>query len=406
MFACSVDSQDSDATDQPITSNEAQIVDFEFDAQVVAASDMETRKAIVSQLFYTIGPLTSQKNANGRVGEVELTNVNETAHDATKTVTYHAKLPVAWPKGVSVPKNYPLSLPADTTQLDAFNAKYDQKCGADEYGQDTFWHDFNPLADGCKLDAADITKTTAKIKKDQRVTTGVYPEYDKVWSDGALNVVAIFGESDGGADGDAGVAAHDQFVSAVTNAVPGASTKENDKTASVLKDTVISGTVRTADGDKPVTVTILLVDTLYQAGDDFDKRYDDISEKADFIVYNGHSELSKNTNALAQKGKVAKGQYQIYFFDSCDTFAYLDTSLTDRRREVNGADVDPNGTKFLDTFTDVLPSYFSNYSNSSMTVLTALMNPQTPKTYNDILSDLPADQVVVVAGEEDNSYKP
>jgi hypothetical protein len=406
LVACSVDSQNTDGADQPITSNEAQIVDFDFDAQTVASSDMETRKAIVTQLFYTIGPLTTQKNANGRVGEVELTNVVETASGATKTIKYHAKLPVAWPKGVSVPKSYSVVLPADTTKLDDFNAKYDSKCGKDEYGQDVFWHDFNPLADGCKLDAGDITRATVKITKDKRTTTGMYPEYDKVWADGALNVVAIFGESSGGADGDEGVQQHDLFVSAVADAIPGAQTKENDKTASVLKDTVISGTVKTQDGDKPVTVTVLLVDTLYQAGDDFDKRYDAVSEKADFIVYNGHSELSKNTNALAQKGKVAKGQYQIYFFDSCDTFAYLDTSLTDRRREVNGADVDPNGTKYLDTFTDVLPSYFSNYSNSSMTVLKALMNPDAPKSYNDILSDLPADQVVVVAGEEDNSYKP
>ena len=85
-------------------------------------------------------------------------------------------------------------------------------------------------------------------------------------------------------------------------------------------------------------ITSLLIGTLYTSGADFDARYDPLSEKADLVVYNGHSELSKNTNALARKGKVAPKQYQMFFFDSCDTYAYLDTKLVDRRREVNGAD--------------------------------------------------------------------
>jgi len=228
------------------------------------------------------------------------------------------------------------------------------------------------------------------------ITTGKYPEYNLVWADSSFDIVALFGESDGGASGDAGVAEYESFLEQAKLAVPNATTKENPKTASVLRDITISG--------GGVTITALLIDTLYTAGSDFDKRYDPLSQKADMVIYNGHSELSKNTNALARKGKVDPKKYQIFFFDSCDTYAYLDTALTDRRKQANTDD--PKGTKYLDVATNVLPSYFSNYANSSMSLVKALIDRNAPKTYNDILSELPSDQVVVVSGEEDNAYKP
>jgi hypothetical protein len=387
---------DAEGGDDAITSNDAQIVDFTFDGEVIAAKETDTRKAIIDQLFYTVGILTTNFNANGQVGRVTLSNVQPSVNGATQTIKYHAVTPVAWPKGQKVPKTQAMTLPHDATKLDAFNAKYDGKCGKNEYGQDTFWHDWNPLADGCTPDAADVFKSTAKVTKDKTVTTGKYPEYDLVWADNAFNVVALFGESDGGAQGDAGVAEYESFLEQAKAAVPNAQTKENAKTASVLRDVTISG--------DSVTITALLIDTLYTAGPDFDTRYDPLSEKADMVIYNGHSELSKNTNALARKGKVDAKQYQIFFFDSCDTYAYLDTSLTDRRKQVNPDD--PKGTKYLDVATNVLPSYFSNYANSSMTLVKALIAKSTPKTYNEILSELPSDQVVVVSGEEDNAFQP
>ena len=155
---------------------------------------------------------------------------------------------------------------------------------------------------------------------------------------------------------------------------------------------------------RDVSITSLLIGTLYTSGADFDARYNPLSEKADLVVYNGHSELSKNTNALARKGTVLPKQYQMFFFDSCDTYAYLDTKLADRRREVNPDDA--KGTKYLDVATNVLPSYFSNYAASSLSFVKALSERDTPKTYNQIMTELPADQVVVVTGEEDNTFQP
>jgi hypothetical protein len=174
--------------------------------------------------------------------------------------------------------------------------------------------------------------------------------------------------------------------------------------ASLVKGVTITAKTKVGGVDMPVKLDVVLLGTLYQAGPDFDAWYDPLSEKADLVVYNGHSELSKNTNALARKGKVAAKKYQIFFFDSCDTYAYLDTALGDRRATANADD--PKGTKYLDTVTNVLPSYFVNYAASSLSLFNALVKRDTPKTYNQILSELPADQVVVVSGEEDNAFRP
>ena len=196
-----------------------------------------------------------------------------------------------------------------------------------------------------------------------------------------------------------------EFVRRAKDVVPGSTSTDNATSDSIHKDITVKGKVKVQGVDRDVTITTLLIGTLYTSGADFDARYDPLTEKADLIVYNGHSELSKNTNALARKGKVAPKQYQLFFFDSCDTYAYLDTKLADRRREVNGAD-DPKGTKYLDVATNVLPSFFSNYAASSLSFVKALSQRDTPKTYNQLLTELPSDQVVVVSGEEDNVFRP
>jgi hypothetical protein len=395
---------DADADDAAITSNDAQIVDFTFDGELVASKDDETRKAITAQLFYTIGSLTTEHEANGQVGRVTLSST-ETIEGPLKHIKYKAKLPVAWPKGKSVPRSYAFSLPRDVTKLAAFNDTYDGKCGKNEYGRENFWHDWNPKAQGCKVDDADVVKSSARVTKNKTVTTGRYPEYAKVWEDGSLQVVAIFGFAESGGPSDVGEQEYEEFLRRAKDVIPGSTSTENAITDSVHKDVTVKGKVRVQGADREVSITVLLLGTLHEAGPDFDKRYDALSEKADLVVYNGHSELSKNTNALARKGKVAPKQYQLFFFDSCDTYAYLDTKLADRRREVNGAD-DPTGTKFLDVATNVLPSFFNNYAASSLSFVSALIARDTPKTYNEILTELPSDQVVVVSGEEDNVFRP
>jgi hypothetical protein len=111
-------------------------------------------------------------------------------------------------------------------------------------------------------------------------------------------------------------------------------------------------------------------------------------------------------NALARKGRVARDKYQLVLLNGCQTFAYIDTTLVDRRREANGVSRDPDGTKYLDVMANALPGYANNLASMSATLFAAAVKPATPKHYNDLMATMPTSHIVAVFGEEDNAFQP
>ena len=411
LGACSTTAaSDAEGGNDAITSNDARILDFTFKGEVIAGAEVKARSAILSQLAYTQGILTTAERGNGHVGQVTLTDVVESAAGTgKKKITYTAQLPVAWPKdGNTVPAAYDLPVPKDVTALAAFNAKYDGKCGRNEYGQGDFWHDWNPKAEGCTIEDADVTRARATVKAFAGETTGKFPEYDQIWKDGELDVVAIFGLIDGGGDSesDAGVGEYNRFIAGTQGMLTGAKAKKNGKTASVLRDTTLTGTVMVGGQKRAVKVDVLLVSEMQSVGSDFDTRYDPLSEKADLIMYDGHAGLGKNVNALARKGKVTAGKYQLVLLNGCQTFAYIDTTLNDRRIEANGASADPVGTRFMDVMGNALPGYANNLASMSLTLVGAAVKADQPRSFNQLMESMPQEHLVVVFGEEDNRFKP
>src|SRR5438105_3637036 len=104
--ACAPSSSEDDvkpAGEDAITSNDGTALELQFEASVVTQADTPARQAIVAQLQYIQGILTTAERANGQVGLVELSNVKETAAGATKTITYKASLPALFPKRTPVP---------------------------------------------------------------------------------------------------------------------------------------------------------------------------------------------------------------------------------------------------------------------------------------------------------------
>ncbi len=308
--------------DEAITSEAAQILDFRFPAEVVASSDADARKAILSQLMYTQGQLTTGYKANGQVGNVRLSDIRETSGNGTKRIRYTAAMPVAWPKDRGAPNRFELVLPLDMTRTDDFNAKYDGKCGHHEWDSSTFWHDWNPAADGCSIDEPDVTRAPVSVGPSARATGSKYPEYDLMWADGKLRAVALFGIITKNDHGDWGYTGAKSFAERVTRQLYGARMKRNAATSSILSDVTITG--RAAHGD--VQVDVILVRDLASLDGDFDARYDGLSEDADLILYNGHAGLGRNVNAFANEGRVAAGKYQLVLMNGCQTFAYLDST--------------------------------------------------------------------------------
>lgn len=405
LVACQgVVTDDAAREGDAITSNSGKILQFEFDGSVLASANAPTRQAVLSQLAYLQGILTTDVDGNARVGGATLTNVQETRDGDAKTISYHASLAVAWPKRVASPNSYALSLPNDVRDLDGFNAKYDGKCGENEYGRDTFWHDFNPKARNCRLAAGDVVRATAAVSTHPQATTNKYPEYDRVWADDRLDVVGVFGILDSFTPSDGGVIELEAMLGEARRNLTNVEEETINPSSTVLRANRLTGKVTLGGRERTVNITAILVNSVASAGSDFDALYQPATEKADLIYYGGHSGLGTNIASLANRARVTRDKYQIVYLNGCNTFAYLGSAWNERKREANGAQNDPNGTRDLDIFGNALPAYDDN-GRSMLAVYRALVAPQ-PVSYNTILQSFSNRHLSAVFGEEDNQFQP
>lgn len=395
-----------DARSDAITSVEASIVDFGFDGEVIATPDAGAREAVVRQLLYMFGVLRTSGNASGQIGNVRLWDVKESASEGKKYIAYKASLPVAWPKGGSAPTSYELTLPRDTTALAAFDRKYDGACGRSEHGAENFWHDWNPRADGCAPNEGDVVRGSAAVTAHTEPERK-YPEYERIWEDDRLDVTAIFTIIDKPErQNDWAYTEAGRFVGQVAEQLQDASVERNAPSSSLLVDTTVRGRTFVGDHPRDVQVDVLVIETVTDAGADFDARYDALSERADLVLFNGHARLGANTNVLGQKGTVVPGKYQLFLLNACDTFALFDGTMTNRRREANGDSSDPAGTRFFDVISNARPGRADNLANVSMAVYGAALQADFPVSYDRMIGAMPSEHVAVVYGEEDNSFFP
>lgn len=411
LFACSADSSDEAGKEDDFSSNQATLLDFEFDGELTTDSSWDDKKTIEGQLLYTIGHLNHQDSV-GRLDNLELSNIQKSEADKVTTIKYHAKLPVAWGSKTNLPTSYDFKLPRDVSAqgLEKFTEAHKHSCvdwGAHDVDTGSMWYYYRPEKNGCGITDGEVVKTTATVTKSTLNTTGKFPEYHEVWKDDRLEVVAIFGknEATGGA-GDVGVSGFNNFVrlskTELSRFNP-TTTPANitDRPGPDVKDVTIEATL--ADGKK-VKITALLVDAITSTWAGFDTRYESLTPTADLIVYNGHAGLGQNVRALARKGKWVPNKYQVFFMNGCDTFAYVDGSLAQTRAALNPGD--QSGTKYMEFVTNAMPSFFSSMPNATMAMVKGFLGYEQPKTYDQIFENIDRAEFVLVTGEEDNVFTP
>lgn len=411
VAGCSHDSSDAESDEGAFSSNQATLLDFEFDGELVTDSSWNDTQTIQDQMLYTIGQLNGDTSV-GRLDNLELSNVRKTTDGDKTKIAYHAKLPVAWGSKTNLPSSYKFALPRDVSSAgqQAFTDKHKSTCvdwGAHDVDTGSMWYYYRPNKDGCDVTDAELVRTTATVTRSSLNTTAKYPEYQMVWADDRFEVVAIFGkyEETGDAD-DAGVQGFNYFVQTMKTELAShqlVTTPANvsDSPGPATKDVTFEATL--ADGKK-VKVTALLVDAITSVWDGFQQRYESLTPTADLIAYNGHAGLGQNVRALARMGRWAKAKYQIFFMNGCDTFAYVDGSLAQTRATLNPDD--PTGTKYMEFVTNAMPSYFSSMPVASVALAKGLLSYAQPKTYDQIFEGIDRAEVVLVTGEEDNVFQP
>jgi hypothetical protein len=412
VFAgCSQDASQEQGADSAFSSNQATQLDFEFDAELVTDFAWNEKQTIQDQLLYTIGHLNGDRSV-GRLDNLELSNVKSSSVDGKTKISYHAKLPVAWGSKTNLPTQYEFALPRDVSEAgqQAFTDKHKSTCvdwGAHEVDTGSMWYYYRPRKSGCDVKDDELVRSTATVTKSPANTTGKYPEYQKIWEDDRLEVVAIFGKYEADAtSNDAGIDGFNAFVGEMKRDLGALSLVTTPANVSSspgpdVKDVTFEATL--ADGKK-IKVTALLVDAITQVWDGFNARYESLTPTADIIAYNGHAGLGQNVRALARMGQWVAGKYQIFFMNGCDTFAYVDGSLAQTRAALNPDD--PTGTKYMEFVTNAMPSFFSSMPYASTALMKGVMSYDAPKTYDQIFSGVDNSEVVLVTGEEDNEFQP
>jgi len=412
IFAACGGAVQNGVSEDPFTSDVATLLTFEFDGVLTTSTPASPKSQIRAQLLYTVGQLNAQSSV-ARLDRVQLSGITSTWLSSGLTrIRYHAKLPVAWGSKTNLPSTYAFALPqrVDTAGLTAFFNKYSPTCNAAAGHQmmvGNFWYHYRPAISGCAIAAADRSAPVAAASVSPLNTNAKYPEYHKVWEDRSLDVLAVFGKYEKGAtsDFDAGIAAYNEFV-AYMRAELGAGAAVSPSGLPSSPGAANPDVVFTLDlgGGRNATISALLVDEVSSASAAWAKRYAELVAGADMILYNGHAGLGANVAALEKMGAFFPAKYQVIFFDGCDTFAYADDTLAQRRAALNPDD--PAGTRYLDVITNAMPAYFANMADGSMALIRALLHPEAPKSYQAIFRETAQSHVVVAQGEEDNAFAP
>ena len=409
LAGCGAASTAPEEYDQPFTSDVATLLDFDFDGELTAAAGSNPRGHIRAQLLYTVGSLNGDHGV-ARLERLQLSGVTTTyVGGGLYRTRYHARLPVAWGSKSNLPTAYTFTLPRRSDAPSTFTARYGRTCNDGEPAAVTdnnFWYHWRPSAAGCAPADDDVVRLPAAVRVSHENSVARYPEYQRIWEDGRLEVLAVFGKYEAGATSgdDPGIAAFDAFIAAVRAEFPSA--------AATPADLPVDPGVRapdvtfelTRDDGRQIAIVALLIDSVGSVGAAFERRYGDLTPGADVILYNGHAGLGANVRLLQHKGHFFPGKYQIIFLDGCDTFAYVDDTLPRIRAALNPDD--PTGTKYLDLVTNAMPAYFVSMPGSTMALIRALAAPTQPKSWGAIFRDVDPSQVAVVTGEEDNEFTP
>ncbi|WP_146647211.1 hypothetical protein [Labilithrix luteola] len=403
----------------------ATLVDFAWSGELLSDTDDPgvVRQLIQTQVLYSVGILNGDLSV-GRYERLDISDIRiSPAAQGGYRVAYRASLPVAWGNGATPPSSYPMTFPVrvDASAQQQFTRRYGAKCVSSDGGDlsaatqgevGVMFLFYRPSQEGCVLAPEDVTKTTATTRVSAENTVGKYPEYDLVWRDRALEVVAVFGFEANPTPQDAGQHAYEQFLDAttafLTSLQPDASkrafirgTREDGAPLAVLEAELPSGL--------RVRVNTTRVGTwLDSEGPAFDAWYERVTPRADLVFYSGHSGQGGNVRALMNRGTFVSSQYLLWVVNGCDTLAYIDRTLADRRALLNPDD--PSGTKYMDTVSNALGSWFREGDQTGMRLVQELvtggLEPSRSKSYQEIFAGVDRDQIIVVTGEEDNVFQP
>lgn len=133
----------------------------------------------------------------------------------------------------------------------------------------------------------------------------------------------------------------------------------------------------------------------------------DALENAAVVVYDGHSgigeylDLPEIERRRGFRFSPPQDRYQIYFFNSCNSYAHYNTMFFGRKT----SPADPNGTKNLDIITTGLGTYFYSGHESNLALLAAIESwsgGRARLSYQALTPRMDTGNLLGINGDDDN----
>jgi hypothetical protein len=222
-------------------------------------------------------------------------------------------------------------------------ADYGSKCADPNshisLGQSTYWYLWNPERSGCAAKTQELTLTISKLTAKNPTS---YPEYDKLWADGKLTVVVLFGKLDdeGTIEDDWNWGAADRFVSWLEQA------GFSEQSAELGRRFVQT------QGDRTKIVDVYYPDLFHSVADYAHlANWQKAVREHEVVAYLGHSVLGTGS---AYDDVDYPSSYQIMFVGGCLGYEYYVQPVLDGKG--SWANVDAVASIVENLYTEMNPA--------------------------------------------------
>jgi len=388
----------------------------------------EAEEMITDQMEFLFGPMSYGEFKAVPKGNYEIKNiVVKRKNRKVFQATYDVSLPVAIESRVG--NSYEVTLPINTGLIykqSRVGTKY--PCTDDHYpSEGDFWYFWSPERLGCKLREG---KHFQKIKADVKLipnTTKTYAEFDQMAdADGVVKIDMLYGmdkpdEGPWNPDSSSDVNAENYRYVARKLTAMGFSSKRLSKEA-------ISEIAPENDSDKTPTVDVFekeyskthgrnvnkIVVTMFfgasgidEASASFHYFYKRSLEESTMMIYAGHSGLGGHLDLATIESirgfsiQPSKEKYQIYYFNSCTSYTYYNSTYFGRKKNSD----DRKGTKNLDIVTNGLATYFSAIDETNLEMVRIVddwANGKDSLSYQEMARKMDSENLIGINGDEDN----
>jgi len=321
-------------------------------------------------------------------------------------------------------KNYQVILPRMIDQsilfADGFVGSKNRCTDPHYFDFEDYWYYFNPGQDGCPLvEKVHYDRIDARIERIPN-SKRTYPEYNRLPSDetGELNIYAFIGLDDythsrnpmKGKDLNA--FAYRKIKARLIELGFEFERLNPVEMSRILKKRKFRRPyveVFTKQAERaPLRVYLYFGPTgIDEPSNAFHYFYKEANEKASMIVFDGHSGLGGNLDFKAIeelqgfKFNHAPKQYQIFYFNSCTSYAYYNAVYFYRKSRNNVR----NRTKNLDVLTNGLGTDFDGEQIANLALIEAVVSWASGGdilSYQELADVMDTDNLFAVSGDEDN----